>query len=541
MEDLSESTYRKFIESIELDDFEILTEDGFKGITHVHKTVPYEVFEVKLSNGYSIKCADTHILINSQNQQIYAKDSLDSVLLTDSGEATVIEVSSLNYDDNMYDITVDSDNHTYFTNGILSHNTTTATCLLLHYAIFNDAKRIYVLANKESSSIDILERIQLAYEALPKWLQRGVKEWNKKSVTFENKSKIVAAATSSSSIRGKSCVTSDTKVTICLSDGKIYFTDIGKIDEIIKMEHFPTKMYLIYKITNKINNKIYIGYHGTNNIDDGYFGSGLLIKKAIEKYGIENFHKEILKIFDNKEDAENYEKELVNEEFTLRDDTYNICIGGNVRITFGVNNPFFGKTHTIETKKKIAESHKNNKYYADEIFVEDCIIKGQEEAFNYYKMKNNITKPFSRTSIINLAGAPDINVYFCDADKQIKAEEKFMKKIENRKKLALECKYRFSGVPKSESQKKKMSESGKLVERAWIAEKINKNPEKIKKTAEKHLGMKRSEVTKKRISESLKNKGKRPYHNIHGDEIWLSPEDQIPIDFIEGYYNGSIN
>ena len=205
MEDLSESTYRKFIESIELDDFEILTEDGFKGITHVHKTIPYEVFEIKLSNGYSIKCADTHILINSQNQQIYAKDSLNSVLLTDSGEATVIEVISLNYEDNMYDITVDSDNHTYYTNGILSHNTTTATCLLLHYAIFNDAKRIYVLANKESSRIDILERIQLAYEALPKWLQRGVKEWNKKSVTFENKSKIVAAATSSSSIRGKSC------------------------------------------------------------------------------------------------------------------------------------------------------------------------------------------------------------------------------------------------------------------------------------------------------------------------------------------------
>lgn len=82
--------------------------------------------------------------------------------------------------------------------------TTVATIILLHFALFNKAKRIGLLANKGSAAREILDRIQLAYENLPKWMQIGVKEWNKGSVTFANESNIIAAASSSSSIRGKS-------------------------------------------------------------------------------------------------------------------------------------------------------------------------------------------------------------------------------------------------------------------------------------------------------------------------------------------------
>jgi hypothetical protein len=82
--------------------------------------------------------------------------------------------------------------------------TTTAVCIILHYILFNDYKLVALLANKGDSAREILERIKTAYEALPKWLQQGVVEWNKGSVVFENGSKILAAATSSSAIRGKS-------------------------------------------------------------------------------------------------------------------------------------------------------------------------------------------------------------------------------------------------------------------------------------------------------------------------------------------------
>ena len=82
--------------------------------------------------------------------------------------------------------------------------------------------------------------------------------------------------------------------------------------------------YLIYKITNKINGKFYIGKHQTSDIGDGYMGSGKLIKAAIKKYGVENFSKEILHIYDSEEDMNLKEKELV----TISDQTYNLCEGG---------------------------------------------------------------------------------------------------------------------------------------------------------------------------------------------------------------------
>jgi len=85
-----------------------------------------------------------------------------------------------------------------------SGKSTTTISYLLHYALFNPNSNIAILANKSSTARDILGRLQLAYENLPKWLQQGVLNWNKGNIELENKSTIVAAATSSSAIRGGS-------------------------------------------------------------------------------------------------------------------------------------------------------------------------------------------------------------------------------------------------------------------------------------------------------------------------------------------------
>lgn len=87
--------------------------------------------------------------------------------------------------------------------------------------------------------------------------------------------------------------------------------------------------YTIYQVTNLIDNKIYIGKHQTKDLNDCYMGSGKLLKRAQEKYGIENFKKEILFQFDNEDDMNAKEAELVTEEFCLREDTYNLCVGGH--------------------------------------------------------------------------------------------------------------------------------------------------------------------------------------------------------------------
>ena len=82
--------------------------------------------------------------------------------------------------------------------------TTTAAAVILHYILFNEHKTVALLANKGDAAREILDRIKLSYESLPGWLQQGVLEWNKGSIELENGCKVIAAATSSSAIRGKS-------------------------------------------------------------------------------------------------------------------------------------------------------------------------------------------------------------------------------------------------------------------------------------------------------------------------------------------------
>ena len=115
-------------------------------------------------------------------------------------------------------------------------------------------------------------------------------------------------------------------------------------------------MYIVYKTTNIVNNMIYIGVHKTDNLDDGYIGSGKFFKLAIKKYGKMSFKREILFTYNNIEDAYNKEKELVNEEFVKSNDTYNLVCGGSTSISFkrktilrGEQHPMWGKSPTLES------------------------------------------------------------------------------------------------------------------------------------------------------------------------------------------------
>ncbi len=81
---------------------------------------------------------------------------------------------------------------------------TTVVSFLLHYAVFNDNVNIGILANKAATARELLDRLQTAYENLPKWMQQGIISWNKGSLELENGSKILAASTSASAVRGMS-------------------------------------------------------------------------------------------------------------------------------------------------------------------------------------------------------------------------------------------------------------------------------------------------------------------------------------------------
>lgn len=88
------------------------------------------------------------------------------------------------------------------------------------------------------------------------------------------------------------------------------------------------KHNLVYKTVNLINSKFYIGKHSTDHLNDGYLGSGLLLKAAIRIYGKENFKREILHDLSTSYKAANIERELITEELLLNDQCYNIALGG---------------------------------------------------------------------------------------------------------------------------------------------------------------------------------------------------------------------
>ena len=156
----------------------------------------------------------------------------------------------------------------------------------------------------------------------------------------------------------------------------------------------------IYETTNNINGKRYIGQHTTDNIQDGYLGSGVILKQAIDKYGIDNFSREILAYATNKDELNEKEKYYIDKFNAIESDMYyNIAEGGeggNLRAGFtdeqkaqwkakmsensakywqgkklseetkhkiseskkGEKNPMYGKKHNEETKAKMSEALK---------------------------------------------------------------------------------------------------------------------------------------------------------------------------------------
>ncbi|KKN85512.1 hypothetical protein LCGC14_0278350 [marine sediment metagenome] len=110
--------------------------------------------------------------------------------------------------------------------------------------------------------------------------------------------------------------------------------------------------HIVYKIINNINGQFYIGKHSTDNVDDDYFGSGLHIKRAVVKYGKENFTKKLLGSFDIEDEAYWLEQEILASE---RNNSlcYNISPGGR-GVGSGENHPLYGKSPSEITRKKIS-------------------------------------------------------------------------------------------------------------------------------------------------------------------------------------------
>ena len=122
----SDKINRKFIESWNIDDWEIETDSGYEDIKALHKTIPYLKYIIKTNTGKILNCADTHIIFDKDLNEIFIKDlSINDEICTIDGIEKIVEITNTNTYENMYDFELgdESKNHRYYTNNILSHNT----------------------------------------------------------------------------------------------------------------------------------------------------------------------------------------------------------------------------------------------------------------------------------------------------------------------------------------------------------------------------------------------------------------------------------
>jgi len=227
------------------------------------------------------------------------------------------------------------------------------------------------------------------------------------------------------------------------------------------------KKFLIYKITNTINHKTYIGLHSTFNIKDSYMGSGTNICNAIKKYGKENFIKEILFVFDNKDEMCEMEANLVNKDYIKRKDTYNIILGGGI-----------GTLNTTTVKDEYGNIMQVN-------IKDERYLKG------------------------DLVGVTKGMVKIIDEN-----DKCFMVKIDDPKILSGEYKYPWLNKINVKDKEDNTFQIDKDDPRYLIGELVG-----IWK------GKKHSEKTKKKMSETAKRRLKNPKNNTQYGTCWIYNEE----------------
>lgn len=164
------------------------SEAGYKGNVNLKRSNQNIEWTPDLVQEY-VKC---------QNDPIYFTETYMKIINVDEG---LTNFKLYDYQKNMVN-SFKNNRYSIVTTARQAGKSTTTCAFILWYIIFNPDKVVALLANKGDTAREILGRVQLAYQHLPKWLQQGVIEWNKGSFVLENNSRVIAAATSASAIRG---------------------------------------------------------------------------------------------------------------------------------------------------------------------------------------------------------------------------------------------------------------------------------------------------------------------------------------------------
>lgn len=188
-------------------DLQILSDNGWHDVSVIMKLAEQSTITITTTSGHAVTGADEHIVFDDLLNEVKLGDiNVGDFVQTKDGVELVTVVKKNTDVNSLFDVSVDSDTHRYYTNGILSHNSWIAGAFLLWFSIFNDDKHSLVVSNKEKNAKEMIHRVRYMYERLPNWIKPGVTAdgWNKHSVAFENNSRIESQATTEDSGRGLS-------------------------------------------------------------------------------------------------------------------------------------------------------------------------------------------------------------------------------------------------------------------------------------------------------------------------------------------------
>ena len=194
---------KKIIDTKKLNNIKVLSDTGYVPVVEIHKTQPYRVYELKLENGETLECADNHIVFDGMMREVFVKDlTTDDSVMTKYGPSKVKSIYRCPYKMSMFDMTVDSSDHRYYTNNVLSHNTTTVAAFLSWMLVFHADRNILVVANKEKTAIEIVDKITNVFRGLPYFMKPGCVNFGKMGIKLENGSQLMCSATTNTTSIG---------------------------------------------------------------------------------------------------------------------------------------------------------------------------------------------------------------------------------------------------------------------------------------------------------------------------------------------------
>lgn len=196
----------KTIEEINIEDLNLLieTDTGFKPLTYITKSKPFEMYNIILENGYKLSCADEHILFDDNMNELYVKElKVNDYVQTDEGPKKIVSITIDNTKVCMCDVMVNDENHRFYSNHILSHNSVVTAIYCLWKILFNIDKSGLILSKSAAAGVDLIGKIKDMFLNLPYYLKPGIYKWNQHEMAFDNNSNITTEAFSPTAGLGK--------------------------------------------------------------------------------------------------------------------------------------------------------------------------------------------------------------------------------------------------------------------------------------------------------------------------------------------------